>query len=80
MLHARVMVSLKKPVLDPQGVAIQRSLKSLGIESVMSVRQGKTFDIELGTDDKDQAQKILSALCEKLLANPVIEDYNIEIL
>ena len=80
MIKARVFVSLKKPVLDPQGVAIQRSLKSMGFNQVAAVRQGKTFDVELDTDEKSAAQDMLGKICEKLLANTVIEDINFEIL
>lgn len=76
-MKARVTVTLKSGVLDPQGQAIQGSLKSLGFSGVESVRQGKVFDIELS--DSAQAEADLRAMCEKLLANMVIENYTIEI-
>jgi phosphoribosylformylglycinamidine synthase PurS subunit len=76
-MKARIVVTLKKGVLDPQGQAIQGALGSLGFEGVESVRQGKVIDIEL-TDAAD-AEERLNAMCEKLLANTVIENYDIEI-
>lgn len=78
-MKARVTVTLKSGVLDPQGQAIQGSLKSLGFPGVASVRQGKVFDIELGDSELSQAEANLKAMCEKLLANTVIENYTIEI-
>jgi phosphoribosylformylglycinamidine synthase len=72
-------VTLKNGVLDPQGKAIEGALKSLGVEGIAGVRQGKVFDIELGTADKAQAEAALKAACEKLLANTVIENYNVAI-
>ena len=79
-MKARVTVTLKTGVLDPQGKAIEGALKSLGVEGVDSVRQGKVFDIELGAADKAQAETLLKAACEKLLANTVVENYRIEIV
>lgn len=78
-MKARVTVTLKNGVLDPQGKAIEGALKSLGIDGVGSVRQGKVFDIELSTADKTAAEAALKAACEKLLANTVIENYRVEI-
>ena len=78
-MKARVVVTLKSGVLDPQGKAIEGALKSLGIEGVASVRQGKVFDVELGTADKAKAEAGLKNACERLLANTVIENYRIEI-
>jgi phosphoribosylformylglycinamidine synthase len=78
-MKARVTVTLKNGVLDPQGKAIEGALKSLGVEGIAGVRQGKVFDIELDTVDKAQAETSLKAACEKLLANTVIENYRIEI-
>ena len=70
---------LQKPdVLDPQGKAIQRACASLGYESVRSVRQGKVFEIELDAPDEARARALVAELCQKLLANPVIEDFSIE--
>lgn len=79
-MKARVTVTLKTGVLDPQGKAIESALKSLGVEGVDSVRQGKVFDIELTGSDKSAAEASLKAACEKLLANTVIENYRIELV
>ena len=79
-MRARVTVTLKSGVLDPQGQAITGSLKSLGFAGVSAVRQGKVFDLELGETDPSAARMSLAAMCEKLLANTVIENYAIEIL
>jgi phosphoribosylformylglycinamidine synthase subunit PurS len=78
-MKARVTVTLKNGVLDPQGKAIVGALGSLGFEGVGSVRQGKVFDVELDTKDRAKAEKSLKAMCEKLLANTVIEDYSFAI-
>ena len=78
-MKARVTVTLKNGVLDPQGKAIEGALKSLAIEGVGSVRQGKIFDLELDTADKTRAEALLKDACEKLLANTVIENYRIEV-
>jgi phosphoribosylformylglycinamidine synthase len=76
-MKARVFVTLKPGVLDPQGQAIQGALAALGFEGVKSVRQGKVFDIEL--DEAGQAEERLKAMCSKLLANTVIEDFRVEL-
>ena len=78
-MKARVTVTLKAGVLDPQGKAIEGALKSLGVEGVASVRQGKVFDVELDTADKAKAEAALKSACERLLANTVIENYRVEI-
>jgi phosphoribosylformylglycinamidine synthase PurS subunit len=78
-MKARVTVTLKTGVLDPQGKAIEGALKSLGIDGVGSVRQGKVFDIELDGADKAAAEAALKQACEKLLANTVIENYHVEL-
>jgi len=78
-MKARVTVTLKPGVLDPQGKAIEGALKALSIEGVKSVRQGKVFDIVLEADDGDQAQKALGEACERLLANTIVEAYAIEL-
>ncbi|SCX31550.1 phosphoribosylformylglycinamidine synthase subunit PurS [Agrobacterium sp. DSM 25558] len=80
MIKARVTVTLKNGVLDPQGKAIEGALGSLGFEGVGLVRQGKVFDLELNATDKAKAEADLKAMCEKLLANTVIENYSIAIL
>lgn len=79
MTKARVTVTLKNGVLDPQGKAIEGGLASLGFEGVGSVRQGKVFDIELSASKKE-AEKQLADMSEKLLANTVIENYSVEII
>ena len=79
-MKARVTVTLKAGVLDPQGKAIEGALRSLGIEGVSSVRQGKVFDIELASKDKKAAESELKNACEKLLANTVIENYRVEVI
>jgi phosphoribosylformylglycinamidine synthase PurS subunit len=79
-MKARVTVTLKSGVLDPQGQAIQGSLKALGFGGVKGVRQGKVFDIDLEGSDAAAAEASLRAMCEKLLANTVIENFSIEVL
>ncbi len=79
-MKARVTVTLKNGVLDPQGKAIEGALGGLGFSGVGDVRQGKVFDIELEGTDKTKAQADLEAMCEKLLANTVIENYAIELV
>ncbi len=78
-MKARVIVTLKPGVLDPQGKAIEGALKSLGVDGVGSVRQGKVFEIELAAADKAKAEAKLKEAAEKLLSNMVIENYRIEI-
>ena len=78
-MKARVTVPLKSGVLEPQGKAIEGALRSLGVEGVASVRQGKVFDVELDTADRARAEGALKDACEKLLANTVIENYRVEI-
>ena len=79
-MKARVTVTLKAGILDPQGKAIEGALKSLGIIGVASVRQGKVFDIEIEGADRAKAESALKAAAEKLLANMVIENYRVELL
>jgi phosphoribosylformylglycinamidine synthase subunit PurS len=76
-LKARITITLKPGVLDPQGQAIAGALKGLGYQGVESVRQGKVIDIELA--DATDAERRLGEMCERLLANTVIEDYRVEI-
>ncbi|MFE0014022.1 phosphoribosylformylglycinamidine synthase subunit PurS [Mesorhizobium sp. NPDC059054] len=77
MIKARVTVTLKNGVLDPQGKAIEHALGGLGFDGVGQVRQGKVFDIELDGTDKAKAENELKAMCDKLLANTVIENYSV---
>ena len=72
-------VTLKKEVLDPQGKVVSQTLKNMGYDSIVNVRQGKYFDIELNETDKEKAKKIAEEICKKLLTNVVIEDYTIDL-
>jgi phosphoribosylformylglycinamidine synthase PurS subunit len=78
-MKARVFVTLKNGVLDPQGKAIGHALNGLGFGSVGEVRQGKVIDLELAESDAGNAKVALKEMCEKLLANTVIEKYEIEL-
>jgi phosphoribosylformylglycinamidine synthase len=79
LIKARVTVTLKNGVLDPQGKAIEGALGALGFAGVGSVRQGKVFDIELDASDTAKAEAELKAMCDRLLANTVIENYSISV-
>ena len=79
MITAQVIVTLKQGVLDPQGKAIEGALAALGLDGAREVRQGKVFDIVLDSADRSGAEAKLKAMCGKLLANTVIEDYTIHI-
>ncbi|MGX9572711.1 phosphoribosylformylglycinamidine synthase subunit PurS [Mesorhizobium sp. f-mel] len=79
MIKARITVTLKNGVLDPQGKAIEHALSGMGFDGVGQVRQGKVFDVELSESDKIKAEADLKAMCDKLLANTVIENYAVEI-
>ena len=78
-MKARIYVTLKRGVLDPQGKAIQRSLSQLGLEGVEDVRVGKFMEVRLSAPDRASAEALLDAACRQLLANTVIEDYRFEI-
>ena len=77
-MKARVTVTLKNGVLDPQGKAIEGALSSLEFSGVNGVRQGKVFDLDIEASDQSAAESQVAEMCEKLLANTVIEDYAIE--
>jgi phosphoribosylformylglycinamidine synthase PurS subunit len=77
VIKARITVTLKNGVLDPQGKAIEHALGALGFDGVGQVRQGKVFDVELDGTDKAKAEAELKAMCDKLLANTVIENYTV---
>ncbi|MBL1419738.1 MAG: phosphoribosylformylglycinamidine synthase subunit PurS [Alphaproteobacteria bacterium] len=79
-MKARITVTLKSGVLDPQGKAIQHTFEDLGIAGVDKVRQGKIFDIEIAETNKTKAEAQLKNMSEKLLANMVMENYTVEIL
>jgi phosphoribosylformylglycinamidine synthase subunit PurS len=78
-MKARVFVTLKNGVLDPQGKAIGHALNNLGFDAVGEVRQGKVIDIELSQKDESRARAELKDMCERLLANTIIEKYEIEL-
>jgi phosphoribosylformylglycinamidine synthase PurS subunit len=79
-MKARVIVTLKDGILDPQGKAIEGALKSLGVDGIDSVRQGKIFEVEVAAEDRISAAGVLRGACEKLLANQVIENFQVELL
>ncbi len=79
-MKARVTVMLKNGVLDPQGEAIKHALNSLEYKNVESIRQGKVIEISLDETSEEKANKSIKEMCEKLLANTVIESYEIEII
>tara|TARA_Y100000590_G_scaffold217721_1_gene246575 strand:+ start:3039 stop:3278 length:240 start_codon:yes stop_codon:yes gene_type:complete len=76
-LKISATVTLKKDVLDPQGKVVSQTLKNMGYENIVSVRQGKYFEIELNETDEGKAKEIIENICKKLLSNIVIEDYTI---
>tara|TARA_Y100001970_G_scaffold182646_1_gene222158 strand:- start:1377 stop:1616 length:240 start_codon:yes stop_codon:yes gene_type:complete len=78
-LKISATITLKKDVLDPQGKVVNQTLKNMGYNNVVSVRQGKYFEIELNESSKENAKKIVEEISNKLLANVVIEDYKIKI-
>ena len=77
-MKARVFVTLKDGVLDPQGEAVRHALGGLGFDGVEGVRQGKVIELDLAQSDPEAAQASVTEMCEKLLANTVIENYRIE--
>jgi phosphoribosylformylglycinamidine synthase len=78
-LKAKVHITLKNGVLDPQGKAIRNALVHLGFDGVEEVRQGKYIEIKLADTDPAQAKARVAAMCEKLLANMIIENYSVEV-
>lgn len=78
-MKAKIKVTLKSGVLDPQGKAIEGALGSLGFAGVNGVRQGKYFEIDMAETDKPKAEAAIKLMCEKLIANTVIENYDIEL-
>ncbi len=79
MFKATVNISLKSGVLDPQGKTVEHALHSLGFAQVEDIRMGKYINVTLNCDDINEAKEQLNQMCEKLLANPVIEDYHFDI-
>jgi phosphoribosylformylglycinamidine synthase len=78
-LKISATVTLKKDVLDPQGKVVNQTLKNMGYNNIISVRQGKYFEIEINEKDKEEAKKIIEEISKKLLTNLVIEDYKINL-
>ena len=78
-MKTRVFVSLKASVFDPQGRTIVDALQSMGYGAVSDVRQGKYFELDVDADSVDQARSLVSEVADKLLANPVIESYRVEV-
>jgi len=76
-MKIKVIVTLKKSVLDPQGAVIQQTLDGMGFDNINNIRQGKFFEIDLGEKDQKKAEEKAEDMCKKLLANLVIEDYKI---
>ncbi len=79
-MKAKVTITLKNGVLDPQGKAIENTLTHLGFNGVQAARQGKLIELEIAETDKAKAQAQIKEMCEKLLANTVIENYEIELV
>ena len=79
-MKANIYVTLKREVLDPQGDAVRRALTSLDLGAVSGVRIGKLIEVELETDDRAEAEQQLEAMCARLLANPVMEDFRYELV
>lgn len=79
MIKAKIYTTLKQGVLDPQGKAVQHSLVALGFQNVQDVRIGKFIELALNTDDRETAKEQVGKMCEKLLANTVIESYRFEL-
>lgn len=78
-MKVRVYISLKNGVLDPQGKAIHGSLQHLGFDNVNSIRQGKLIELEIDETDRTKAEETVTQMCEQLLANTVIENYELEV-
>ncbi len=78
MFEAKIYITFKKGVVDPQGITIKGALESLGYQGISDVRLGKYIQMKLNTQDKEKAESDLKQMCAKLLANPVIENYRYE--
>ena len=79
-MKARIKIMLKNGVLDPQGEAIKHALNNIGFESVTGVRQGKVIELDIAGSDKSQVRSQIENMCKKMLANTVIENFEIELL
>ncbi len=79
MYTAKIHVSIRKTILDPQGKAVEHSLKSLGFDSIEDTRIGKFIELKINAKSKEEAQRITEEACRKLLANPVMEDFEFRV-
>ena len=79
MYTSKINISIRKTILDPQGKAVEHSLKSLGFDSIEDTRIGKYIELKINAKTKEEAEKISGEACRKLLANPVMEDYTFEV-
>ncbi|RQD75279.1 MAG: phosphoribosylformylglycinamidine synthase subunit PurS [Candidatus Syntrophonatronum acetioxidans] len=79
MWKAKIQVTLKKSVLDPQGVAVEKALKTLNYNNVGDVRVGKYLEVSVEGNDREEVESQIREMCDKLLTNPVIEDYTFEV-
>ncbi len=79
MFISKINISIRKTILDPQGKAVEHSLKSLGFNSIENTRIGKLIELKINTNSKEEAERITEEACRKLLANPVMEEYSFEI-
>ncbi|MXX96075.1 MAG: phosphoribosylformylglycinamidine synthase subunit PurS [Rhodothermaceae bacterium] len=79
MYKARITVTLRPAILDPQGKATHHALQNLGFDQISSVRIGKYMELQVSADTEEDAESVTRAACEKLLANPIMEDYKVQI-
>ncbi|MCC6866577.1 MAG: phosphoribosylformylglycinamidine synthase subunit PurS [Ignavibacteria bacterium] len=79
MYSAKIKVTLRKSILDPQGKAVEHSIQSLGYNNILDTRIGKYIELKINTSSDEEARIITDEVCKKLLANPVMEDYNFEV-
>jgi len=77
---SKINISIRKTILDPQGKAVEHSLKSLGFNSIVDTRIGKYIELKINAESKEDAERISKEACDKLLANPVMEDYSFEVI
>jgi len=80
LFTSKILISIRKTILDPQGKAVEHSLKSLGFDSIEDTRIGKFIELKINAGSKSEAEKISEDACKKLLANPVMEDYSFEVI